>query len=66
MVFQQFNLFPHMTVLNNITISPRKIRKMDPKEAKALARHLLKKVGLADKEGAYPEQLSGGQMQREH
>lgn len=64
MVFQQFNLFPHMTVLDNITISPRKIRKMDPEEAKALARHLLKKVGLADKEGAYPEQLSGGQMQR--
>ncbi|WP_188454268.1 amino acid ABC transporter ATP-binding protein [Virgibacillus oceani] len=64
MVFQQFNLFPHMTVLDNITISPRKIRKMDSKEANALARQLLDKVGLADKADAYPEQLSGGQMQR--
>lgn len=64
MVFQQFNLFPHMNVLNNITISPRKIRKMKPKDAKELAHQLLEKVGLADKASAFPEQLSGGQMQR--
>lgn len=64
MVFQQFNLFPHMRVLDNITISPRKIRGMEPKAAEELARQLLKKVGLADKADAYPEQLSGGQMQR--
>lgn len=64
MVFQQFNLFPHMNVLNNITISPRKIRKMNPKDAKELAHQLLEKVGLGDKATAFPEQLSGGQMQR--
>ena len=64
MVFQQFNLFPHMKVIDNITISPRKIRKMDPADAEQLAHQLLKKVGLADKANAYPEQLSGGQMQR--
>ncbi|PAV28068.1 peptide ABC transporter ATP-binding protein [Virgibacillus profundi] len=64
MVFQQFNLFPHMNVLNNITISPRKIRKMNPKEAEQLAVELLEKVGLADKAKSFPEQLSGGQMQR--
>lgn len=64
MVFQQFNLFPHMTVLDNITISPIKIRGMTPKDAKELAHQLLEKVGLADKANAYPEQLSGGQMQR--
>lgn len=64
MVFQQFNLFPHMNVLNNITISPRKIRRMAPKDAEKLAYELLEKVGLTDKATAYPEQLSGGQMQR--
>jgi len=64
MVFQQFNLFPHMRVIDNITISPRKIRKMNSAEAEKLAHELLKKVGLADKANSYPEQLSGGQMQR--
>ncbi|MGM8213286.1 amino acid ABC transporter ATP-binding protein [Virgibacillus sp. W0430] len=64
MVFQQFNLFPHMNVLNNITISPRKIKKMDIQHAEALAHSLLEKVGLEDKAFAFPEQLSGGQMQR--
>lgn len=64
MVFQQFNLFPHMRVIDNITISPIKIRKMSEQNAKALAMQLLEKVGLSDKANAYPEQLSGGQMQR--
>lgn len=64
MVFQQFNLFPHMTVLDNITISPVKIRGMSQNDAKELAHQLLQKVGLGDKANAYPEQLSGGQMQR--
>ncbi|MCM3638102.1 amino acid ABC transporter ATP-binding protein [Sporosarcina luteola] len=64
MVFQQFNLFPHMRVIDNITISPIKIRKMSQQDAEALARQLLEKVGLSDKANAYPEQLSGGQMQR--
>lgn len=64
MVFQQFNLFPHMTVIDNITLAPIQIRKLSKKDSEALARDLLKKVGLADKENAYPEQLSGGQMQR--
>ncbi|MGN7388124.1 amino acid ABC transporter ATP-binding protein [Sporosarcina sp. SAFN-015] len=64
MVFQQFNLFPHMRVIDNITISPIKIRKMNEQDAKALAMQLLEKVGLSDKANAYPEQLSGGQMQR--
>ena len=64
MVFQQFNLFPHMRVLDNITVSPIQIRKMKQKDAEDLAYQLLKKVGLSDKAHAYPEQLSGGQMQR--
>ncbi|QBP41211.1 MULTISPECIES: amino acid ABC transporter ATP-binding protein [Paenisporosarcina] len=64
MVFQQFNLFPHMRVLENITIAPIKIRKMNPADAKKLAYELLEKVGLRDKANVYPEQLSGGQMQR--
>ncbi|WP_026909231.1 amino acid ABC transporter ATP-binding protein [Paucisalibacillus globulus] len=64
MVFQQFNLFPHMNVLNNITIAPKRIRKMHEVEAVDLAYQLLEKVGLQDKAEAYPEQLSGGQMQR--
>lgn len=64
MVFQRFNLFPHMSVLDNITIAPKKIRNMHEVEAKDLAHQLLEKVGLRDKAHAYPEQLSGGQMQR--
>ncbi|MGG0667289.1 amino acid ABC transporter ATP-binding protein [Sporosarcina koreensis] len=64
MVFQQFNLFPHMRVIDNITISPIKIRKMSEQDAEELAMQLLEKVGLSDKANAYPEQLSGGQMQR--
>lgn len=64
MVFQQFNLFPHMNVLDNITLAPRKVRGIGEKEAKALAYELLEKVGLTDKANVYPEQLSGGQMQR--
>lgn len=64
MVFQQFNLFPHMRVLENITLAPKKIRKMSPADADKLAYQLLEKVGLSDKARAYPEQLSGGQQQR--
>ena len=64
MVFQRFNLFPHMTVLDNITLAPRKVREMGREEAEALARELLERVGLADKAEVYPEQLSGGQQQR--
>ena len=64
MVFQQFNLFPHINVLDNITLAPRKVRNMEDAEAERLAYELLGKVGLSDKAMAYPEQLSGGQMQR--
>lgn len=64
MVFQQFNLFPHMTVLDNVTLGPIKVRSMGREKAKALGRELLAKVGLTEKEGAYPRQLSGGQQQR--
>jgi ABC-type polar amino acid transport system ATPase subunit len=64
MVFQQFNLFPHMTALQNITLAPIKVRKMNEKEAKEIALSLLEKVGLADRAGSYPSQLSGGQQQR--
>ena len=64
MVFQRFNLFPHMTVLDNITLAPRKVRKIAREEAEKEAHMLLAKVGLADKAEAYPEQLSGGQQQR--
>lgn len=64
MVFQQFNLFPHMTVLDNLILAPTKVRKQSREEAVQKARELLKKVGLADKENAYPEALSGGQQQR--
>lgn len=64
MVFQQFNLFPHLTVLDNITFAPRKVLKVPKKEAETLAMELLKKVGLEGKENQYPIQLSGGQQQR--
>lgn len=64
MVFQRFNLFPHMNVMDNITIAPIKVRKIPQEEAEQRARELLEKVGLIDKAYAYPEQLSGGQMQR--
>ncbi|PKW16606.1 amino acid ABC transporter ATP-binding protein [Saccharopolyspora spinosa] len=64
MVFQQFNLFPHMTVLQNIIEAPVRVRRIPRHEAVATARDLLAKVGLADREDAYPRQLSGGQAQR--
>ncbi len=64
MVFQRFNLFPHMTVLENIALAPTKVRKMGAAEAEKVALDLLAKVGLSDKAKAYPEQLSGGQQQR--
>ena len=64
MVFQHFNLFPNMTVLRNMTIAPTKLLKKSPAEANAKAEELLKRVGLADRAGAYPSQLSGGQKQR--
>ena len=64
MVFQRFNLFPHMTVLDNITMAPRLIRGVGAPVARAKAMELLERVGLPDKANAYPEQLSGGQMQR--
>jgi arginine/lysine/histidine/glutamine transport system ATP-binding protein len=64
MVFQHFNLFPHLTVLENLMLSPRKVLKVSAAESKDLALHYLTKVGLADKPHAYPEQLSGGQKQR--
>lgn len=63
-VFQQFNLFPHLTVLENVTLAPIKVRKMKENESKIQALHLLEKVGLLDKIDKYPEQLSGGQAQR--
>jgi polar amino acid transport system ATP-binding protein len=63
-VFQQFNLFPHMTVLGNITLAPRKIRGVPAAAAVERAEQLLTRVGLADKAHAYPGQLSGGQSQR--
>lgn len=59
-VFQQFNLFPHLKALQNITLAPTKIKKMDKREAEELAMGLLEKVGLADKADYYPAQLSGG------
>lgn len=64
MVFQNFNLFPHMTVLQNITLAPKKLKKIKKEEANELARALLKKVGLEAKADAYPSELSGGQKQR--
>ncbi len=64
MVFQHFNLFPHMTILRNMTIAPVKLLKKSQTEAEAKAMELLTRVGLADRAGAYPSQLSGGQKQR--
>ena len=64
MVFQQFNLFPHMTVLRNLTLGPIKLLKQSNEEAEANAMKLLERVGLADRADAYPSQLSGGQKQR--
>lgn len=64
MVFQHFHLFPHMTVLRNITIAPIKLLKLSKEEAEERAMKLLNKVGLADRASAYPSQLSGGQKQR--
>ncbi len=64
MVFQQFNLFPHMTVLENMTCAPVMLKKMTPEQAKEKAMELLDRVGLADRADSYPNQLSGGQKQR--
>lgn len=64
MVFQQFNLFPHMTVLDNITFGPRKIKGLSKEESNKIALNLLKRIGLEDKAKSYPENLSGGQKQR--
>ena len=64
MVFQQFNLFPHMTIMDNLILAPTKILKKSPDEAKKYAMELLEKVGLADRADSYPNQLSGGQKQR--
>ena len=64
MVFQRFNLFPHMTVLDNIMLAPMKVHHLARSEAETSARKLLQRVGLADKADSYPPQLSGGQQQR--
>ena len=64
MVFQNFNLFPHMTVLDNLILAPVNVRKTDKKEAQDIAMKLLERVGLADKAQIYPDSLSGGQKQR--
>ena len=64
MVFQQFNLFPHKTVLDNLTMAPIKLRGMSRKDAEALGMELLKRVGIGDKANVYPAMLSGGQQQR--
>ncbi len=64
MVFQRFNLFPHMNVLDNITLAPIKVKGMDKAKAEAIAMELLKKVGLVEKAQAHPDNLSGGQQQR--
>ncbi|CAA2099741.1 amino acid ABC transporter ATP-binding protein [Variovorax paradoxus] len=63
-VFQSYNLFPHLTVKQNITLAPQSVKKMSAAEAGAIAMEVLERVGLAEKAGAYPEQLSGGQQQR--
>ena len=64
MVFQQFNLFPHLTVLENITIAPIRVKKMNQQEAEDIGINLLKRIGLEDKADTYPNKLSGGQKQR--
>ena len=64
MVFQNFNLFPHLTALRNIALAPRKVKRADRSACETRARELLQRVGLGDKEDAYPDQLSGGQQQR--
>lgn len=64
MVFQQFNLFPHLSVLENITIGPRKLKNLSVADANEIAFRLLKRIGLEDKATSYPSQLSGGQKQR--
>jgi polar amino acid transport system ATP-binding protein len=64
MVFQQFNLFPHLTVMQNITLAPRRVRGLSQDEAETIAIELLRKVGLEDKRDVHPERLSGGQQQR--
>ena len=64
MVFQQFNLFPHLTIMDNITLAPVKLKKMTKQEAVQKGKELLERVGLSDKANAYPAQLSGGQKQR--
>ncbi len=64
MVFQQFNLYPHMTVLQNVVLAPMKVRKLSREEAERIARDLLTKVGILEKADHYPAQLSGGQQQR--
>lgn len=63
-VFQSFNLFPHLSVLDNITLAPRKVLKMSDEEAQITAQHLLARFDLADKRDEYPDRLSGGQQQR--
>ena len=63
-VFQSYNLFPHLTVLQNITLGPTSVKRMSAAEARAVAMEVLERVGLAEKAAAYPEQLSGGQQQR--
>ncbi|GAA3643399.1 amino acid ABC transporter ATP-binding protein [Asaccharospora irregularis] len=64
MVFQNFNLFPHKTIVENITLAPVKLKKMNKEEANKKAKYLLERVGLLDKKDSYPSQLSGGQKQR--
>ncbi|WP_353115574.1 amino acid ABC transporter ATP-binding protein [Microbacterium sp.] len=64
MVFQSFNLFPHMTVLGNLTLAQRRVKKRSKEEAERIAREMLARVGLAEKADAYPSHLSGGQQQR--
>jgi polar amino acid transport system ATP-binding protein len=64
MIFQQFNLFPHLSVGENVMLAPKVVRKVPAQEARALARDVLERVGLADKFDAFPERLSGGQQQR--
>ena len=63
-VFQAYNLFPHMTVLDNVTLAPRKVRRARQREARDTALELLSRIGLADKAGEFPDRLSGGQQQR--